>query len=152
VPLGPIHLIAQHATYDTEATMYCGAADVIAAIHRDRVPEYAWELICPVCINNVPSGTRGSVGGKNNQPTVHFASPHRSEAPYGARGSASLAFMCSDPVVPRGSRSHVHGFIWRREIDLDTVGHFKGERHFGPLERAFQLSNSSRKGVSHRAR
>lgn len=67
VPLGPIHLIATHDGYDTESVMYCGAVDVIAAIHPSRVPEYAWELICPVCLAMLRK-ENGATDTHNGQP------------------------------------------------------------------------------------
>jgi hypothetical protein len=50
MPSGPIHLISEVTPQGTEATMLCGAKNVVAAIHEDRVPDYAWDLICPVCL------------------------------------------------------------------------------------------------------
>jgi hypothetical protein len=61
MPLGPIHLVGHPGDYETEAVMYCGATDVVAAIHPDRVPEYAWELMCPTCLAIL----RGDKANKN---------------------------------------------------------------------------------------
>jgi hypothetical protein len=50
--LGPIHLIAEPPNSYESSVMYCGATEVIAAIHPDRVPDFGWDMICPTCLES----------------------------------------------------------------------------------------------------